>query len=74
MKVEIRHGRKRTGITQIEQAVVVMKPGFIMGWFKEEERRLAIHRWGQGWRWEDTNKPCPAWIELELNKEVTNVH
>ena len=69
MKIEIRHGRPRKFITHVEQAVVIFKPSPLEFW-KCEERRLAIHRWGQGWRWEDNNRPCPSHIEQELNKEV----
>lgn len=74
MKVEIRRGRRRRGIEETETAYVLFKPNLIEGFFVDRKFRTAIHRWGKGWRWEDTNKPCPAWIEQELNKEVTNVH
>ena len=74
MKVEIRPGAKRRGIESTEVAYVVFKPNFLEGFFIDRYTRKALHRWGQGWRWEDTNKPCPGWVEQELNKEVNNVH
>jgi len=69
MRIEIRKGHPRKGIDYTEQAEVIFKPSLIEFW-KERATRLAIHRWGQGWRWEDTNKPCPSHIEQELNKGV----
>lgn len=62
MRVEIRHGAPRHGIDHTEQAIVILKP-----LFKEEVRRLAIHRWGQGWHWEDNNQECPPKIQKALN-------
>lgn len=74
MKIEIRPGRPRIGIAHTEQAIVVFKPGLIEGFFKSEERRIAVHKWGMGWYWEDSNKPCPAQVEIKLNREALNVH
>ena len=78
MKVEIRCMEKRTGIECSYIAHMLIKPNFMEAFFFDRRLRKAIHRWGNGWNWEDTNKPCPYWLEQklnrELNKEVTNVH
>lgn len=68
MKIEVRKGAPRVGIEYTEQAIVIFKPGVWEFW-RERETRLAIHRWGKGWKWDDTNKPCPAHVEQALNRE-----
>lgn len=70
MQIEIRKGHPRKSIDYTEQAVVIFKPGLIESLWVKYETRLAIHIWGQGWRWDDTNKPCPATVEQALNKEM----
>jgi hypothetical protein len=74
MKIEIRHGAPRHGIEHVEVAYVVLIPNLIEGFFLDRKMRKAEHRWGQGWHWEDNNKPCPTWIQQELNRRDEDVH
>lgn len=63
MSYEIRLGSIRKDITCRQYALVIEKH-----WWCSNEKRLAVHRWGQGWRWDDTNKPVPAHIEKLLQE------